>query len=63
MEDHHLLLELNSNIIFIVKLEMKDYTICNGFNITLFRSIIVLCGTNNILWNISSFRLNMRNVP
>ena len=33
------------------------------FLLTSFISIIVLCGTDNILWNIPSFKLNMGNIP
>ena len=31
--------------------------------ITLVRFITLLCGIDNIIWNISSFKLNMRNIP
>ena len=32
-------------------------------NITLFRSMTMLCGTNNILQNISVYKLNVKNTP
>ena len=32
-----------------------------SFNIPLFRFMTVFCGTDNTLWNIPSFRLNVGN--
>ena len=36
----------------------KEWVVC----ITLFKSIIMLCGTNIILWNNPPFRLNVENI-
>ena len=32
-------------------------------NITLFGSITMFCETDNIMWNISTFDLNVENIP
>ena len=34
----------------------------NSPNIPLFRSITMFNGTDNIMWNIPSFKLNVRNI-
>ena len=51
----------SQGLLFHPVLFTKD-TIDSSTIITLFRSITMFCGTDNIMWNILSFKLNVMNI-